>query len=199
MTSGDLAALLSELLDIPFSTIDLYGRRLRAAGLLSVKGHGRGAAQMTTMDVAVWLVALCVDHKRGGDFIDEVQRTLNLPLCDCTAVPETAGSNLAVSNAKRMGDCIAALVSDTLAPRFAKAMAKRQDIFVLTFDAEGDRAGLSLTNKKNGMEFESVIWTFQHGDYDDRPRRNLERVTAINGVVLFAIAKAMGIVPPPPY
>jgi hypothetical protein len=199
MTSGELATLLSELLEIPFSTVDLYGRRLRAAGMLSVKGHGRGAAQMTPSDVAAWLVALCIEHKRGGDFVQEVRQVLRLPLCETIAIPETIADGLQMSKAKRLGECVSTMMSDVVSARFANAMSIRQDIFTLAFDAEGVFAAASMQNKKIGPDFQSASWTFQRRKYGDRRRRNLERVTAINGVVLFDIARAMGIIPPPPY
>lgn len=199
MTSGELAALLSDLLNIPPSTVDLYGRKLRAAGLLSVKGHGRGAAQMTPMDAAAWLVALCIDHRRGGDFVAEVRQVLELPLCDTFAIPETFADGLGISKARNFGDAASALMSDSLASRFSKAMAKRQDVILLNFHAEGDCVGVSIRNKKLGFEFEAVSWTFQCGHVDDRKRLNLERVTAINGIVLYDIARAMKLIPPPPY
>ncbi len=154
---------------------------------------------MTPDDAAAWLVALCIDHKRGGDFVAEVRQVLDLPLCNTLALPETFAEGLGASDTNYLGDALAALIRDTPAPRFAKAMAKRQDVIILNFHAEGDCVGISIRNKKLGSDFKAVSWTFQHGNIDDRQRLNLERVTALNGIVLFEIARAMQLIPPPPY
>src|SRR4051812_48990690 len=115
-TSGDLAKALSELLKEPFSTVDLYGRHLRAAGLLNIKGQGRGAAEMTARDAAAWLTALAIDHERGGDFAREVKRVLDLPMHEHLINPKDYADDLAHRTAKTAGHGLALLIGDTLVP-----------------------------------------------------------------------------------
>lgn len=198
MTSGDLANLLSQLLRIPVSTIALYGRHLRAADLVNVKGYGRGAAQMTPRDAAVYLVALCVDHERGGDFVREVKRVLALPLSDTVVTVASFGDDLLFSKAHTAGEAITALFTDAITPRFAKQMRAREEVFTVHFDAEGAFLSVSLTPKTVDEVFYGGGWTYQRGTYDDRKRRNIERLTVLHSAVFHDIAKAMGVIPPPP-
>jgi len=198
MTSGDLASLLSQILRIPLSTIALYGRHLRAADLVSVKGYGRGAAQMTARDAAVYLVALCIDHERGGDFAREVKRVLALPLSDTVVTVADFGDDLLFSKARTAGDAIAALFTDALAPRFVEHMRSREEMFTVHFDAEGASVSVSLTPKTIDGVFYGGGWTYQRGKYDDRKRRNIERLTVLHSAVFHDIAKALGVIPPPP-
>jgi hypothetical protein len=189
MTSGDLTALLSELLKIPLPTIDLYGRYLRSASLLSIKGHGRGAAQMTPRDAAVWLTSLCIDHERGGDFVREVKRALNLPLLEALAIPTHFGQGLAFPAARTAGEAIALMIGDTQSLRFADRLAAREDCLIAAFDSAGAFVSLSISPMKVEGDFSHGLWTYQRGE---RKRRLIERNTTVHGSVLFEIGKALG-------
>lgn len=56
-TSGELCLATAEALGISFETTREHLRHIRRAGLISFKGHGRGAATMTTLDAARLLIA----------------------------------------------------------------------------------------------------------------------------------------------
>lgn len=197
MTSGELATLLSELLGIPFPTVDLYGRHLRSAGLLSVKGHGRGAARMTGQDAANWLTALCIDHERGGDFVREVKRVLSLPRYDSLSIvhPPQFADDLASNSARTAGQAIAALIADTLVPRVTQIMEANKDGLLLSFDADG----LFVTPAIQGPYYPEVpsaaFYTYQRGE---RKRRNIERTVTVHGRVLLEIAKSLELPAPAP-
>src|SRR4051812_1429977 len=57
-TPGELVTKLSEVLHIPASTLTVYDRFLRQAGLLSKAGRGRGSVHRTPLDTARILIAL---------------------------------------------------------------------------------------------------------------------------------------------
>lgn len=175
MTSGDLAKLLSRLLGIPFSTIDLYGRRLRDAGMLSIKGHGRGAAHMTAVDATTWLTSLCVDHVRNGDFLREVKRPLKLPLLDALVLPNFERGTRMFPTARTAGEAIQFAIQDAMTTNEAP---------VVVFDSEGAFVSLSVGPVRSGG-----LWTYQRGE---RERRMIEQNTALDGKVLVQIAKALG-------
>lgn len=187
-TSGDLAKALSELLKEPFSTVDLYGRHLRAAGLLNVKGHGRGAAEMTARDAAVWLISLAIDHERGGDFAKEVKRVLALPLLDAIIVPDYFADDLRCKTAKTAGEALASLFHDTLVSRIREVLDKGQDNVIVSFDGDGESVFLSIKGPYYPEIHSAALLTFQRGE---RARRNVERNTTVHGRVLLEIAKLL--------
>jgi hypothetical protein len=57
-TLSDLVSVLAKTTGLPPATVFAYGRFAREAGLISQKGHGRGAAQMTPTDAANLLIAV---------------------------------------------------------------------------------------------------------------------------------------------
>ncbi|WP_314960947.1 hypothetical protein [Bradyrhizobium cosmicum] len=192
-TSGDLAKALSELLKEPFSTVDLYGRHLRAAGLLSVKGQGRGAAEMTARDAAVWLVSLAIDHERGGEFAREVKRVLDLPMHEYLLNPRDYADDLAHRAAKTAGHALALLISDTLVPRIRERLERGDDLVTANFDADGVFVALSVFDHSPGAVAQFADTTYQRGE---RKRRDVERLTVIHGRVLLEIAKLLELKPP---
>lgn len=193
MTSGDLAKLLSELLSVPPATVDHYGRHLRGAGLLSVKGHGRGAAQMTARDAAVWLTALCIDHKRGGDFVREVKRVLSLPLQEAIVQPDHFADDLAIKLARKAGDALEFLIVDTLRPRIRDVLEKGTDCVTVSFDSDGFAMTPTIFGPYYPQIPGSVLYAFERGE---RKRRNVERTTSVHGRVLLEIAKGLGVPDP---
>ncbi|HWK96177.1 MAG TPA: hypothetical protein VNR39_12215 [Pseudolabrys sp.] len=83
MLSGDLAAHLSEALEIPTGTVKDVAKALRAGGLLSVKGRGpRSGARMTERDVVNWTLGLIVDKPHGADLAGVVQYCRDLHTAD---------------------------------------------------------------------------------------------------------------------
>lgn len=56
-TSGQLCQSIASALGVPFETTREHLRNIRRAGMISFKGHGRGAAEMTTLDAARLLIA----------------------------------------------------------------------------------------------------------------------------------------------
>ena len=192
-TSGDLAKALSELLKEPFPTTDLYGRHLRSAGLLAIKGHGRGAAEMTARDAAAWLTALCIDHKRGGDFAKEVKRVLALPLLDAIIVPDHFADDLRCKTAKTAGEALASLFHDTLISRIREVLDKGQDNVIVSFDGDGESVFLSIKGPYYPEIHSAALLTFQRGE---RARRNVERNTTVHGRVLLEIANLLELKPP---
>lgn len=192
-TSGDLAKALSELLKEPFSTVDLYGRHLRAAGLLSVKGHGRGAADMTARDAAVWLTSLAIDHERGGDFAKEVKRVLDLPMHECILNPRDYADDLTHTSAKTAGHALALFIGDTLVPRIRERLERGDDLVTANFDADGVFVSLSIFDRHPGEVAQFVNNLYQRGE---RKRRDVERLTVIHGRVLLEVAKLLDLKPP---
>lgn len=79
-------ALLSDLVNLcaekgvdTASTLNLFGRRLREAGRLSQKGRGRGAAHMTFLDAARFLIATAAtDHPERAVDAEDVFSNLVL-------------------------------------------------------------------------------------------------------------------------
>ncbi|WP_375762612.1 hypothetical protein ACE10W_16640 [Bradyrhizobium sp. B025] len=188
-TSGDLAKALSELLNEPFSTVDLYGRHLRAAGLLHIKGHGRGAAEMTARDAAVWLIALAIDHERGGDFAKEVKRVLDLPMHD-QLNPNGYADDLTYLSAKTAGHGLALFIGDMLVPRIKERLERDDDLVTANFDADGVFVSLSIFDRPPD---EVAALLYQRGE---RKRRDVERLTVIHGRVLLEIARLLDLKPP---
>lgn len=191
-TSGDLAKALSELLNEPFSTVDLYGRHLRAAGLLNIKGHGRGAAAMSARDAAIWLTALCIDHERGGDFTKEVKRVLALPLLEAIIVPNDFADDLRCKGSKTAGDALASLFEDALVPRIREVLEVGRDNVIASFDGDGESVFLSIQGSSYPQIQSGALLTFQRGE---RKRRNIEKTITVHGRVLLEIAKLLELAP----
>ena len=70
-TSGELCQAMAEALGIPFETMREHLRNIRRAGLITFKGHGRGAATMTTLDASRLLIATA-----GSSFVKDSVETL---------------------------------------------------------------------------------------------------------------------------
>jgi hypothetical protein len=58
MTPGELVQVMGKVLGIPEATVAVHDRYLRAAGLRSKAGRGRGAARVTARDAARLLTAI---------------------------------------------------------------------------------------------------------------------------------------------
>jgi hypothetical protein len=63
---------MAAALGIPFETMREHLRKIRRAGRISFKGHGRGAAAMTTLDAASLLIAAA-----GSSFVKDSVETLD--------------------------------------------------------------------------------------------------------------------------
>jgi hypothetical protein len=70
-TSGEMCRVTAEALGISFETTREHLRHIRRAGMISFKGHGRGAAAMTTLDAARLLIAAA-----GSSFVKDSLETL---------------------------------------------------------------------------------------------------------------------------
>ena len=70
-TSGELCLVTAEALGISFETTREHLRHIRRAELITFKGHGRGAAAMTTLDAARLLIAAA-----GSSFAKDSVKTL---------------------------------------------------------------------------------------------------------------------------
>jgi hypothetical protein len=70
-TSGELCLVTAEALGISFETTREHLRHIRRAGMISFKGHGRGAAAMTTLDASRLLIAAA-----GSSFVKDSVETL---------------------------------------------------------------------------------------------------------------------------
>lgn len=70
-TSGQLCQSVAEALGVPFATVREHLRNIRRTGEISFKGHGRGAAAMTTLDAARLLIAAA-----GSSFVKDSVETL---------------------------------------------------------------------------------------------------------------------------
>lgn len=84
-TLSDLVSVLAKTTGLPEATVFAYGRFAREAGLISQKGHGRGAAQMSPTDAANLLIAVAGTGvtKEAGSAI-KAFRSLNIAVWDDT-------------------------------------------------------------------------------------------------------------------
>src|ERR1700694_3671349 len=71
VTSGELCLVTAKAVGISFETTREHLRNIRRAGMISFKGHGRGAAAMTTLDAARLLIAAA-----GSSFVKDSIETL---------------------------------------------------------------------------------------------------------------------------
>lgn len=161
--------------------------------MLNVKGHGRGAAEMTARDAAVWLTALSIDHERGGDFVREVKRVLDLPVLEYIINPRDYADDLAHRSAKTAGHALALFIGDMMVPRIRDRIERGDDIVTANFDADGLFVALSIQEHTPGEILKFVNTTYQRGE---RKRRDVERLTAIHGRVLLNIAKLLDLPAP---
>src|SRR5664279_5275445 len=70
-TSGELCVATAKALGISFEATREHLRHIRRAGMISFKGHGRGAATMTTPDASRLLIAAA-----GSSFAKDSVQTL---------------------------------------------------------------------------------------------------------------------------
>lgn len=70
-TSGELCEATAAALGVPFETVKEHLRNIRRAKLITFKGYGRGAAQMTTLDASRLLLAVA-----GSTFVKDSLETL---------------------------------------------------------------------------------------------------------------------------
>ncbi|MGY3358822.1 hypothetical protein ACVWZK_005485 [Bradyrhizobium sp. GM0.4] len=192
-TSGELEQALSDLLSVPKSTVNLYGRHLRTAGLLNLKGHGRGAAEMTAHDAAAWLTALAIDHERGGDFAKQVKRVLDLPLHGNPISSKNYDDDLTYLTARTAGHGLALLIGDTLVPWIKERLERGDDLVTANFDADGVFVSLSFFDGPPGEVARFADVLYQRGE---RKRRDVERLTVIHGRGILEIAKLLDLKPP---
>jgi hypothetical protein len=84
-TLSELVSVLAKTTGLPPATVFAYGRFAREAGLISQKGHGRGAAQMSPTDAANLLIAVAGTGvtKEAGAAI-KAFRSLSLAVWDDT-------------------------------------------------------------------------------------------------------------------
>lgn len=189
----DLAKGLSDLLAVPYPTIDLAGRHLRAADMLTVKGFGRGAAEMTPRDAAALLLGLLIEHQRGGDFAAETARVMRLPLFeDYTSIyPDHFAHDLSIAKAKNAGQAIECLLSDVLRDRIRRPMEelKKDSILTVAIDPAGDSVSPGIHGPNHPEILSSAIFVYSRNP--ERKRRNVERNTILHGRVLLEIAKLL--------
>ncbi|MGY3240013.1 hypothetical protein ACVMAJ_006903 [Bradyrhizobium sp. USDA 4448] len=187
----ELARAVSALLTIPYPTVDLAGRHLRAADMITVKGFGRGGAEMTARDAATLIIALLIDHERGGDFAAETARVMRLPLSQTTVYPEHFMWDLRVKKAKNAGEAIEFLIHDSLRERIRHPMEEMQRDITLTIAI--DPTGMSVAPGLHGPNSPEILGTallvFRRGA--EPPKRNFERNHILHGRVLLEIAKLL--------
>lgn len=70
-TSGQLCQSVAKALGVPFETVREHLRNIRRAGEITFKGHGRGAAAMTTLDASRLLITAV-----GSSFVKDSVETL---------------------------------------------------------------------------------------------------------------------------
>lgn len=70
-TSGQLCQTVATALGVPFETVREHLRNIRRAGEITFKGHGRGAAAMTTLDASRLLITVA-----GSSFVKDLVETL---------------------------------------------------------------------------------------------------------------------------
>jgi hypothetical protein len=187
-SAPELGKAYSDLLGIPFPTIDQASRHLRAAGLLTVKGFGRGGAEMIARDATTLLTALSINHARGGDYAREVKRVLNLPLLEAIVMPLDFADDLSIKSARNAGEALEFLIADTVRPRIRHPLESGVDCVTVSFDSDGWFVSVSVRDPNYPVFLGSSLYTFQRGE---RERRNIERNTTIHGRVLLEIAKLL--------
>ena len=190
----ELAKALSDLLSIPYPTIDLAGRYLRAAEMLTVKGFGRGGAEMTPRDAATVIIALLIDHERGGDFAAETARVMRLPLFEgrpFVMYPEHFADGLSISGAKNAGQAIEFLLSDVLRDRIRRPMEEMQhdSTLKISIDPSGAVVAPNITGPYNPEILSTALFVYRRGP--EPKKRNVERNTILHGRVLLEIAKLL--------
>src|SRR5258708_31968483 len=70
-TSGELCETIATALGVPFETTREHLRHIRRDGMISFKGHGRGAAAMSTLDASRLLLTVA-----GSSFVKDSVETL---------------------------------------------------------------------------------------------------------------------------
>jgi hypothetical protein len=187
----DLGKKLSSLIGIPFPTIDLAGRELRGAGLLTVKGFGRGGAEMTARDAAILLISLLIDHKRGGDFVGEVKRVISLPLQETESVvhPDHFADGLSIKSARNAGEALESLIHDAFRSRIREPLEAGNDCLTIGIDPEGFSVAPGIRGPYYPEIPSAALYVFRRNL--ERKRRNVERNTIVHGRVLLEIAKLL--------
>ncbi|MGY3590134.1 hypothetical protein ACVIGB_010282 [Bradyrhizobium sp. USDA 4341] len=143
---------------------------------------------MTTKDAAVWLTSLVIGHQRGGDFVREVRRVLDLPMHEYIINPRDYADDLTHRSAKTAGHGLALFICDMMVPRIRQRLERGDDIVTANFDADGVFVSLSILESSRGEVSRFVDTTYQRGE---RKRRDVERLTVVNGRVLLEIAKLL--------
>lgn len=196
----ELAKATSSLVAIPYPTVDLAGRHLRAADMLTVKGFGRGGARMTARDAATLLISLMIDHERGGDYAAETARVMRLPLFEgkpFAVLPDYFADGLSISKAKNAGEAMEALLFDCLRERIWRPMEelKRDDILTIGIDPTGRRVTPHIHGPYHPMPVSAAMFVYQRAPGPER--RNFERHHILHGRVLLELARLLELQPPP--
>jgi hypothetical protein len=195
----DLAKALSGLLSTPYPTVDLAGRHLRAADMLTVKGFGRGGARMTALDAATMILALMIDHERGGDYAAETARVMRLPLFEgrpFAVYPEHFADGLLISKAKNAGEAIEYLIHDSLRERIRRPMEEldRDNTLTIAVDPTGGSVAPGLHGPYDPDPLSVALFVYRRGP--EPRKRNFERNHILHGRVLLEIARLLDLPPP---
>jgi hypothetical protein len=197
----ELAKALSDLLSIPYPTIDVAGRHLRAAEMITVKGFGRGGAEMTARDAATLVLALLIDHERGGDFASETKRVMRLPLFEgrpFVMYPDHFADDLLIAKAKNAGQALEFLLSDVLRDRIRRPMEELQRDITLTvaIDPTGAVVTPGIHGPYHPEILSAALFVYRRGP--EPKKRNVERNTILHGRVLLEIATLLELKVPEP-
>lgn len=190
----ELAKACSALLPVPYPTVDLAGRYLRSANMLTMKGFGRGGAQMTARDAATLLLSLLIDHERGGDFAEETKRVMQLPLFEgrpFVSFPDHFTDNLSIAEAASAGQAIESLLFDVLRDRIRLPMEKLKRDITLTvaIDPTGAVVAPCIHGPYHPEILSVGLFVYRRGP--EPKKRNVERNTILHGRVLLEIAKLL--------
>lgn len=195
MLSGDLAAFLSETLQIkPSLALDRW-KLLRSAGLLSKNGRGpRSGARMAERDALNGLLALLIERRVGDDVAGNVRAVRALALCNSTELPSGLTDGLPCFAAQTAGEALEGLLSDLRTGRMtAWAGGEAVDLNV-NFDLRGHSVLISVwLPKRHDLDVRSAMRIFGP-DYESK--QTIARNATIKGEVFAQLADMLGPLPP---
>lgn len=201
MTPGTLQSLLSGWVNVPLPTLDMRARSLRAAGMLTTKGRGLSAAEVTESDATNLLLVAVLVFERGADIAAEVRRVREMPLIgqhyasgsypDPTATESNTAdalhflAGLSICECTQAGEALDSIFADMRSGEFgAWAQGVPVDVIV-NYHAPNDRISVFIDRP----DFRKGV-LLSYGNALDVVSP-VERVTTIRRIVFSDIAAKM--------
>jgi hypothetical protein len=194
MLSGDLATLLSDILQIKPSLVLDRAKILRAAGLLSKKGHGpRSGARMTDADATNSVLANVLERQRAENFASAVRRVRGLrPDEPLVELPAGFTHGLTFFDARNAGTALDSLLADLRTGRLATWAAGENYKLNVTIESRGASVFFSLRKpQRHELDFRSAVHGYAKPGFRDRSFSGVERNVTVHGDVFQKIAEAL--------